>query len=345
MYPFYLGIDLHLKRTYMVLMNSSGEVIDERRILNNELNQYLEKKVPHSTYAVMEATRNWAFMYDQLVHHVERVDIAHPKELVAISSAAVKADRIDAKVLANLARLNYLPVAYAAPKEIRDLRMGVRHRDQLVRLRTQAKNRIHAILASYNLVPSVSDLFGLKGRQFLAEVLEVELRSAARRVVQDNLDLIEHLNQQIKALESEMVLTPEQEQTIRLLKTVPGVGRVIAITILAEIGDIQRFNSPKALCNWAGLTPKVRSSDLLVRHGRISKQGSSLLRAAMTRAATIASRTSKRWYLVHDGLVLRCGKQAAKVAVARRLLTVVYFMLKRKQPYQENYQRCQPNAR
>lgn len=118
----------------------------------------------------------------------------------------------------------------------------------------------------------------------------------------------------------------------------PGVGRVIAITILAEIGDIQRFNSPKALCNWAGLTPKICSSDILVRHGRISKQGSSLLRAAMTRAATIASRTSKRWYLVHEDLVLRCCKQAAKEAVARRLLTVVYFMLKRKQPYQENYQ-------
>jgi transposase len=299
MYPFYLGIDLHLKRTYMVLMKESGEVIDERRISNNDIRQYLEKKVPHNTYAVMEATRNWPFIYDQLIHHVEKVDIAHPKELVAISSAAVKADRIDAKVLANLARLNYLPVAYAAPKEIRDLRMVVRHRDQLVRLRTQAKNRIHAVLAGYNLVSPVSDLFGIKGRQYLAEVSEGDLCTMARCVVQDHLDLVEYLNQQIEGLESEIVLSPEQEKTIRLLKTMPGVGRMIAVTILAEIGDIQRFNSPKALCNWAGLTPKIRSSDLFVHHGRISKQGSPLMRAAMTRAAAIASRTCKRWYLIH----------------------------------------------
>jgi len=125
----------------------------------------------------------------------------------------------------------------------------------------------------------------------------------------------------------------------------PGIGSVIAITILAEIGDIRRFKSPNALCNWAGLTPKIRRSDMPVRHGRISKQGSPLLRAAMTRAATIASWTSKRWYFIHEGLVLRCGKQAAKVAIARRLLTVGYFMLKNARPYREIYQKRQANAR
>ena len=129
----------------------------------------------------------------------------------------------------------------------------------------------------------------------------------------------------------------EQQQTIKLLKTMPGVGPVTAIMILAEIGDICRFNSPKALCNWAGLTPRVRSSDQVVRHGRISKEGSSYLRAAMSRAAASASRSSPKWYRVHERMLLRCGKKGAKVAVARRLLTVIYFMLKRQQPYQENY--------
>ncbi len=78
----------------MVLMNNSGEGIDERRVSNNEINQYLEKNVPHHTCAVMEATRNWAFMVDQILHQVDRVEIAHPKELVEISPAAVNADRI-----------------------------------------------------------------------------------------------------------------------------------------------------------------------------------------------------------------------------------------------------------
>jgi len=344
MYPFYLGIDVHLKRTYVVLMDNMGHIIDERRLPNDKFEQYLKDEVPHNTYAVLEATRNWPFMYDMLEGHVERVELAHPKELRAIASAVLKDDPIDSKTLAHLARLNYLPIAYAAPKEVRDLRLYIRHREWLVRQRTQAKNRIHAALASYNLVSPVSDLFGVQGRQFLTEAMET-VRPAARRVLADNLTLVDHLTQQIQALEDDLDLTPEQRQTVKLLKTMPGIGKINATIIAAEIGDISRFNSPKALCNWAGLTPRVRKSDRMVRHGRISKQGSAYLRGTMTRAASVASYKSKRWHCVHEKLVPRCSKKGAKVAVARRLLTVAYYMLKRKQPYQEDYSKPSPAVR
>lgn len=337
MYPFYLGIDLHLKRTYAVLMDQRGRVVDERRLPNGEMAAYLKKNVPRKTYAVLEATRNWAFMYDLLAEHVDRVELAHPKELKAISAAAVKTDKVDARTLAQLARLNYLPIAYAAPPEIRDLRLEVRHRDRLVSQRTQAKNRIHAVLASYNLVSPTSDLFCLSGREYLEEVMADQLRPAAVRAVQRDLALIDHLNEQVAEVEDSLQFSDELKQQVKLLRTMPGVGRVGAITLLAEIGDIQRFHSPKALCNWAGLTPRIRNSDAIVRHGRISKQGPALARAAMTRAATIASRSSKRWQRVHEIMVLRNGRQAAKVVVARRLLTVIYYMLKRQEPYQEDY--------
>ena len=336
MYPFYLGIDLHLKRTYAVLMDSTGKVCDERNIQNLNMKEYLKEKVPRETYAVLEATRNWPFMYDLLGEHVERVELAHPKELKAIASAAVKTDRIDAKVLAHLARLDFLPISYAAPQEIRDLRLHMRHREWFVRQRTQAKNRIHAVLASYNLMSPVGDLFGVQGREYVNVALK-PMSSTARRVVIDNLKLIDHLTSEIEALEAEVQLSDEQRKTINLLKTMPGVGPINAIVILAEIGDISRFNSPKALCHWAGLTPRVRNSDQVVRHGRITKQGSPYLRAAMTRAATVASRSSPKWYRVHDRMLSRCGKKGAKVVVARRLLTIVYHMLKRQLPYQENY--------
>jgi len=338
MYPFYLGIDLHLKRTYVVLMDVEGEVIDERRMPNAEMAGYLEQHVPHKTYAVLEATRNWPFMYDLLTNHVARVELAHPKEVKAIANAAVKTDRIDAGVLAHLARLNYLPTAYAAPKEYRDLRLYTRHRSWLIGHRTQAKNRIQAVLASYNLVSPVSDLFGVKGRKILEEMKE-ELRLAAQRVIADNLTLIDQLDVQIMELEQEIPLTKEQAHSIRLLMSMPGVGKVTALTILAEVGHISRFSSSKALCNWAGLTPRVRKSDAIVRHGKISKQGSAYLRSAMGQAAMVASRFSPRWYRVFEQLSKRCGKRCARVAVARRLLTVIYYMLKRKQPYQEDYHR------
>lgn len=338
MYPFYLGIDLHLKRTYVVLMDERGEVIDQRRLPNDSVGDYLMHKVPRETYAVLEATRNWPFMYDLLSEHVERVELAHPKELKAIASAAVKTDQIDAKVLAHLARMNYLPIAYAAPIKIRDLRLWTRHREWLISQRTQSKNRIQAVLASYNLTSPVTDLFGVRGRQFLKEVMEKRLRSAASRVVADNLKVIDLLDERVKALEEDLQLSQEQEKIVKLLQTVPGIGRVHAITILAEIGDIQRFNNPKALCNWAGLTPRVRKSDRIERHGRISKQGSPYLRSAMVRAAMVAARVSPRWLKVYEKLAPRCSKRAARVAVGRRLLTVVYHMLKNGQPYQENYE-------
>jgi transposase len=338
MYPFYLGIDLHLKRTFVVLMDSEGDVIDERRMPNTEMAGYLEKHVPHKTYAVMEATRNWPFMYDLLAEHVARVELAHPKEVKAIANAAVKTDRIDANVLAHLARLNFLPTAYAAPKEFRDLRLYTRHRGWLIGHRTQAKNRLQAVLASYNLASPVSDLFGVKGRKILEKMKE-EIRPAAQRVIADNLTLIDQLDVQITELEQEIPLTEEQAHRIQLLMSMPGVGKVTALTILAEIGHISRFKSSKALCNWAGLTPRVRKSDAIVRHGKISKQGSAYLRSAMGQAALVASRFSPRWYRVHEQLAKRRGKRCARVAVARRLLTVIYYMLKRDQPYQEDYHR------
>ena len=100
MYPFYLGMDLHLKRTYVVLMNAEGEVLDKQRIQNSEIANYISENVPKETYAVMEATRNWPFFYDLLGEHVDRVELAHAKEVRSIEAAAVKTDRIEATVLA-----------------------------------------------------------------------------------------------------------------------------------------------------------------------------------------------------------------------------------------------------
>ena len=312
MYPFYLGLDLHLKRTYLVLMNQAGEIIAEDRLENAKVGSYLEQKVPQNTYAVMEATRNWPFMYDLLSEHVDRVELAHPKEVKAIANAA--------------------------PKEVRDLRLYTRHRKWLVEERTQAKNRIRAVLASYDLASSVGNLFGVRGRKILEEVIP-ELRPAGQRVITDQLATIDHLEQQIKALEKEIPLSEEQKQQVKLLNSMPGIHKVTAMTILAEIGDISRFHSPKSLCNWAGLTPRVRKSDAVVRHGRISKQGSRYLRGAMVQAATVAYRFSPRWGRVHDKTAKRCGRTGAKTALARRMLTVIYYMLKRNQPYEEDYHR------
>ena len=101
MVPFYPGIDLHLKRTFMVLMDANGEVVDKQRISNQEITNYLQEKVPQETYAVLEATRNWPFMVDLLHEHVQQVDLVHAKAVRTIANAAVKTDQIDASYLAH----------------------------------------------------------------------------------------------------------------------------------------------------------------------------------------------------------------------------------------------------
>jgi len=257
MYPFYLGIDLHLKRTYMVLMDAKGEIINKGRISNQEITKYLQEKVPQETHAVLEATRNWPFMYDLLHGHVQQVDLVHAKGVRAIANAAVKTDQIDASTLAHLARMNYIPKAYAASKEMRDLRQLLRHREWMVNQRSKAKNRIHAALAAYNLVSPVTDLFGVAGREYLHEMMDKELRPSARQVIEDHLAMIDHLGKRIHSLEKSISLNERQNHIVNLLKSMPGVGRLIALIVLAEIGDISRFHSPKALCSWAGLTPRV----------------------------------------------------------------------------------------
>jgi len=338
MYPFYLGIDLHLKRSYVVLINAEGGVLDKRRMANKDFATYLLEKVPKETYAVMEASRNWPYFYDLLGTHVERVELAHAKQVRSIATAAVKTDQVDASVLAHLARLNFLPTAYAAPQAIRDLRQHLRYRAWLIDERRRAKNRIHAILAGYNLASPFTDLFGRSGREWLQGVVELELRTTSRRVVLETLMLIDQLDDQIKALGREIPLPEDLKPRAALLTSMPGVGQLTAATILAEIGDIQRFKSAKSLCNWAGLTPRVHSSDAIVRHGHISKEGSRYLRSAMVTAAITACRVSPRWSRVYERVAQRSGWRAAKVAVGRRLLTVIYYMLKRNQPYREDYE-------
>ncbi|HAF62702.1 MAG TPA: hypothetical protein DCK95_10310 [Anaerolineaceae bacterium] len=142
----------------------------------------------------------------------------------AIANAAVKTDQIDASTLAHLAHMNYIPKSYAAPQEIRDLRQLLRHREWIVNQRSKAKNRIHAVLAAYNLVSPVTDLFGVAGRGYLHEMMEKDIRPAASQVITDHLAMIDHLTEHIQAIERSISLSEKQDHIVNLLRSMPGVG-------------------------------------------------------------------------------------------------------------------------
>ena len=334
----YLGIDLHKRRSYVVLMDEGVDVLDERALPNGDMAEYLAERVPRATTAVMEATFNWPFMYDLVSEHVERVLLAHPQKVKLIAEATVKTDKVDAHTLTHLARTGYLPESYAAPKWLRELRRLMRHRQNLIADHTRHKNRIHSVLHSYNLSSPLSDLFGSKGRAFLAELLcdpAGPLTPSACQVIEDSMAAIDFYNERIQGLDQAFSAYARTDPAIDLLRSLPGVGLISAITIRAELGEVERFRNGHQVARWAGLTPKVLISDQMVRHGSITREGSTYLRQAMVSVALRAVRFSPSMRAFYQRLAKRRGSGIARVALARKLVILSYQLLRTGQPYRE----------
>jgi transposase len=236
----------------------------------------------------------------------------------------VKNDQRDAADLADLLRMGRLPEAWIAPPATRELRGWVRHRAKLVGLRSCLKNQVHAVLAGAGVQVAVSDLFGPGGRQLLAATpLAVESRSR-----------IDSLLRVITALDFEIDLYAKlvggrlrADPGYAAIQQIPGVGPLLGAVFVAEIGDITRFHRPQQLASWAGLTPKHHESDTTVHRGRITKQGSRLVRwAAVEAVQRVPGHT--RLGQTRDRIGERRGRNIGVVAAARELLTLVFYGLR-----------------
>jgi len=225
-------------------------------------------------------------------------------------------------MLAQLLRADLLPEAWIAPAKVRQLRAQLRHRISLVRLGTQLRNRIHAVAADHGYDRPASYWTG-PGRGWLAEL---DLPAVSREIITDCLTVIDALAPVTGRLDGELHQRAKADPRVKVLTTLPGVGEFTALVMLAEIGDISRFGSARKLASWAGLTPTVRGSDLHVRHGHISKQGSAWLRWAMNQAAQTAKR-SPDFAATYSSITKRRGKKIATIAIARKLLTRAWHLL------------------
>src|SRR5262249_33336937 len=170
-----------------------------------------------------------------------------------------------------------LPDAGIAPPAVRELRELVRYRARLVGLRTGLKAQLKAVLAKHNARPPVKDLWGVVGPAWL-DKLELPRPYLIR--IDSLRDLVDAVDKEIDMLERETHKLLKAHPGYRAIQAIPGIGRTMAAIMVAEIGDITRFSTPEALCSWAGLTPRHRESDTKVRRGRVTKQGSKLLRWA-----------------------------------------------------------------
>lgn len=320
-----VGIDLHRRRSVIVRMTEAGERLDSVRIDNDPMVLAAEiAKAGESPQVVLEATYGWYWAVDVLQDAGAQVHLAHPLGVKGFAYRRVKNDVRDASDLADLLRMGRLPQAYIAPPPVRELRELVRHRAKLVAWRSGLKASVHAVLAKQGLHIAVSDLFGVGGRQLLARA---PLDGAYRLRVNALCRLIDAVDFEIQAVSGPLRAGLAGHAGYQAVQTVPGVGPVLAAVFVAEIGDVERFASPGHLASWAGLTPRHRESDTVVRRGPITKQGSTLVRWAAVEAAQ-GARNAGWLTTTRSAIAERRGRNIATVAVARKLLTLVYYGLR-----------------
>jgi transposase len=321
----FVGIDLHRQRSVIVRQSESGEQLSAVRIVNDPVALRLElERAGSDPEVVLEATYGWYWAVDVLQACGARVHLAHPLGVKGFRYRRVKNDVRDAADLADLLRMGRLPEAWIAPPATRELRELVRYRAKLVAIRSGLKAQIHAVLAKAGVLIAVSDLFGVTGRQRLARV---PLDAAYAQRIGSLLELIDIFDSheaRFAALIAERLDTHTGYQAIQ---RVPGVGPTLAAVFVAEIGDVHRFTDPAHLCSWAGLTPTHRESDTVVHRGHITKQGSKAVRWAAIEAVQ-RHPTTPKISADKQRIEARRGKNIAKVAAARKLLTLIYYGLR-----------------
>jgi transposase len=326
--PQIVGIDLHRRRSVMVRMTPTGEQAEAVRFTSDAdmLTQQIAK-AGTSPQVVRQATYGWYWAADVLTAAGAQLHLAHPLGVKGFTYRRVKNDVRDAADLADLLRMGRLPQAWIAPPAVRELRELVRHRHKLRQMCSSLKAQVHAVVAKCGLLIPVSDLFGMAGR---AQLAALELAEVFRARLDSQLHLIDVLQGEVATFDGRIARSLAGHPGYTVIQVLPGIGPVWAAVFVAEIGPPQRFTSPAHLCSWAGLTPRHRESDATIRRGPITKQGSRLVRWAAIEAVQRAPADSAT-RAVYDRIVARRGqgeRNVAKVAAARKLLTLVYYGLR-----------------
>jgi len=322
----HIGVDLHQRFCYVTAMDASGKVIAHQSIINESesLRRWL-RTMPRPAQVVVEACGFWPAFRRAVESEVARVVMVHPARVKAIASARLKNDRVDSTTLAHLSRCDLLPEAWMCDEATRQLRLQVRLRVTLGRQRTRLKNLLQGILHQEGFCKPVSDLFGKRGRRWLAEL---PLSAAGRVAVDTYLQLIDQLSQQIVQQEQQLAKLAAADERARWLQTIPGIGAYSAMVILAEIGHIARFPSKHSLASYAGLVPRVRESAGKRSYGGITRAGSETLRWIMLQVAQVAARYSPAACGYYQRLKRKKPAQVARVALARKLLIAVWALLR-----------------
>jgi transposase len=333
----YAGLDLSRKRLDYHLLDEAGATVERGAASPDAdgLRGLGERLARHRQplRAAIESMTGARFVHDQLELQGWQVEIADALKVKGLAPLACKTDRIDAWVLAELARRELVPAVWLPDPTVRAERERARFRLHLVRHRSSLKQRVHATLLTHGRPCPVSDLFGVSGRALLKRLALPEPWAGTLTA---SLRLIDELDRQIASCERDLRRLGAEHRYVPLLLTVPGIGFVLAYTIAAEIGEIERFPSPAKLAGYSGLCPRVYQSGASDRRGPLSKQGPRYLRWALVEAATTACRHPvyrERYERTKRRLGKQRGPKVAQVDLARRLSEAIWHMLSRNRPF------------
>jgi len=331
----YVGIDVHKHFCQAALMDEKGILLHEFRFDNTQEGAHnlvnLAKSINPHVKAVVEPSANyWIKVYDKLEDEGVEIKLSNPLRTKAIAEARIKTDRLDAKTLAYLLRGDLVAESYVPTRKNRERRALIRHRASLMRMRVEVKNRIHALLDKHELSYTYTDLFGKQGMEWLRSL---QLPVPDQQILQSNLQVLETLNAEVRNADIQIARDATSEEQAKLLMTMPGVDYYAAMVLLSEIGDVKRFSSDEKLVSWVGLAPQTHQSGETHWTGHITRKGSKRARWILTQCAQSARQHDPRMREFYERIERKHGSSKAVVAVARKMLAIMYVMLIRNEPY------------
>lgn len=326
-----LGIDLHKKTSVWILIDEQKTELWKKDVSCHptHISTAIDKiPVPVKEISVaVEPVCGWRWVTKQLEEAGMDVHIAHPSKVQLIAKSTKKTDEEDARTLANLLQAGYFPEAHKASEEIYRLRLLLRERSYLVGMRTGAKNKIHGIATTQGL-------HNITGGNPLHKKGKEYIMSSENFVLKELHKLIADINQRVLMFDSMLVKELKKYRVAGILMTMPGLGIITALTIIAEVDDFFRFKSAKKLTSFAGLVPRQRSSGAIVRLGAITHQGSKQLRTVVVEMAMrIRKNNAPELFSFVERLTPVCGAKKARVALARKMLAILWKMVTTQTPY------------
>jgi transposase len=324
----YIGLDVH--KHYLVALGVDADlnvVLPMRRVELSYLERWMKKNLTKQDEVVLEMTTNTWQLYDELSEYAGSVMVVHPPHVALITRSQVMNDKIAASILARLLAKGLLVGIWVPPQEVRELRGLVAQRQKMTRLATQAKNRLHAVIQRHHLKPPTGNPFSKANNAWWGKL---SLGKLEKMNMQSDLDTLQFAEQQELGVEKEMTMIAAEDEKVRRLLHISGLGVITAVTVYAAIGDIARFSDPKKLVGYAGLGARVHDSGMTTRTGKITKAGRRDLRVALVEAAHIAAHYHPHWKAELARLQPRLGYNKAIIAIARKLLITVWYVLQGK---------------